>query len=78
MAEFALSAQICFFVGFSIIYFLFPLASSDYLFLPVASLRDEAKERVEERLGDLGTRIVNPGWPSLLLVPRFLSLLAFL
>lgn len=49
MAEFALSAQICFFVGFSIIYFLFPLASSDYLFLPVASPYDDVKERVEER-----------------------------
>ena len=78
VAEFTLSAQVSFFVGFSVVSSLFLLASSNHPFLSVTSPCDDGKERVEERLGDLGRRIVKPGWPSLLLVPRFVSLLAFL
>lgn len=88
VAEIALTARVSFFVGFSEVFSLLPLlpslkslffpAFSHHPFLSIAFPCDDAKDCVEERLGDIGRTIANPVSLSLLLVPSFLCLSAFL
>lgn len=90
-AQFTPSAQVSFYVGFSVISSLYPLASSDHPFLSIVSPYEDAKECIEGSLENLQRRILNQrskgrtlgtksrlGYPqSTVILPRF-SLLAFL